>query len=111
MNRTYLNDLEVSKIEQFCADEVLFDAVRKVLLAGIYYHGTPEQGLSSSKEITNGAYSLVANSTTYPIDDVLVGQHIKAQWAGLNALKNALDDLKTIKTETKEVESPYNPGI
>lgn len=107
-----LNDNEIVKIETFCADEVLFNAIKKVLLAGLYFHGTPEAGLPAGKEIINGAYSLVANSTTYPIDDALVGQTLKAQWAGLNTLKNAFDNLREIKSKAKEsVESPYNQAI
>lgn len=107
-----LTPVDIVKIETFCKDEVMFEAVKKVLLAGIYYHGTPEQGLSTAKEVINGAYSLVAMSTNYPIDDAILGQNLRAQWAGINVLKNAIDELKKIKSEVKaDVPSPYNEAV
>jgi hypothetical protein len=33
------------------------------------------------------------------------------QWAGINALKNALDMLENIKSKKEDVETPYNEAI
>lgn len=107
-----LSEIEIKKVEQFCKDEKMFGAVVKVLLAGLYYQGTPEAGLPEGEKIKNGAYSLVAQSSTYPVTDEVIGQNLKAQWAGLNLLKNALDELKSIKADVKAIETPYeNEGI
>lgn len=104
----YLNDLQKAKIEAFCADEEMFNAVRKVLLAGIYEHGTVQAGYEPNP-LENGAYSLAAIAVGNPIPDEVLGQHVRGQWAGINALKNALDRLTSIKTEkNKDIESPYN---
>lgn len=99
-------DLEISKIEQFCKDKDMFDAVRKVILEGLYRHGTPDDGLQDEGKIINGAFSLVAHSMTYPITDEVLGQNLKAQWAGLNALKSAYDRLLTIKMQS--IPSPID---
>lgn len=105
-----LSELEVSKVEQFCNDEAMFNAVRKVLLAGLYSHGVVKAGFDSNPLI-NGAFSLVSLSTENPIPDEVIGQQLRAQWAGLNALENALSKAKEIKTEKKAVETPFNNAI
>lgn len=109
MNNQY-TELEVSKIEQFCADTEMYNAVKKVLLAGIYTHGTVQRGFTPDP-LKNGALSLVHLSTSNPVTDEVLGQHIRGVWEGLNALQNAFQNLNNIKSEVKEVVSPYNEAI
>jgi hypothetical protein len=90
-------DLEVSKIEQFCADTEMFNAVKKVLLAGIYTHGTVQRGFTPDP-LKNGALSLASLATANPIPDEVLGAHIRGVWEGLNALQNALQNIRNIKT-------------
>lgn len=98
-----LTDLEVSKIEQFCKDEAMFEAVRKILLAGLYTHGTVQKDFTPDP-LVNGAFSLVSLAMNNPVPDEILGQQLRAQWAGVNALKNALDKMKEIRSDVK---SPY----
>lgn len=108
--KEYLSDLEVTKIEQFCKDKELYNAVRKVILAGIYTHGTIQKGFDP-KPLENGALTLASYSTTNPIPNEVLGEHIRGVWEGLNALQNAFNRLDTIKQEVEVVESPYNEAI
>ncbi len=100
-----LNEREIQAIEAFCGNETMFNAVRKVLLAGIYTHGTVGVKSTNGKTLptpdplTNGAYGLVQHATGYPVSDEILGQTLRGQWSGINALKNAMDVLKTIKSE------------
>jgi hypothetical protein len=105
-----LTDLEIAKIETFNSDEVMVNAVRKVLLAGIYSHGVVEKGFEHNP-LQNGAFSLVSLAPTNPIPDEIIGQQLRAQWAGINALQNAFDNLGKIKSKQEDVESPYNEAI
>jgi hypothetical protein len=105
-----LNPLEITKIEQFCGDEVMYQAVEKVILQGIYAHGVLKPGLKADPLI-NGAFSLVQHSSGYPMNNEVLGEHLRAVWQGVNAMKNAFDSLKTIKSEGKPVETPYNEAI
>lgn len=102
-----LTDIEIAKIEAFNGDKVLVEAVRKVLLAGIYSHGVVAKG-GEINPLVNGAFSLASLSPTNPIPDEIIGQQLKAQWAGLNAMENAFNSLSNIKSKKEEVESPYN---
>lgn len=106
----YLTELEVEKIENFCKDEVLFEAVRKVMLQGIYTHGTVQKGVNINP-LKNGAFGLASVAMNNPIPDEALGQHIRGMWAGLNALENAYTDLKSIKKDKDLIESPYNEAI
>lgn len=105
-----LSDFEIKKIETFCSDEEMYNAVKKVLLEGIYTHGVNKPGRVADP-LVNGALSLAALSTTNPIPDVELGAHIRGVWAGLNALENAYKKLKTINSKGEVVESPYNEAI
>lgn len=109
MNNQY-TDLEISKIESFCADMEMYNAVKKVLLAGIYTHGTIQKGFTPDP-LKNGALSLASLATANPISDEVLGQHIRGVWEGINALQNAFQNLSNIKSEKKDVESPYNEAI
>lgn len=107
-SQKYLTEIEIEKIENFCKDVVLLEAVRKVMLQGIYTHGTLQKGITPDP-LKNGALSLAAVAINNPIPDEALGQHIRGIWAGLNALENAFNDLKSIKAPKKaEIESPYN---
>lgn len=98
-----LTDLEIAKIEAFCADKDMYEAVRKVLLAGIYEHGTIQRGFTPDP-LKNGALSLVHLSTSNPIPNEVLGEHLRGVWEGLNALQNALQNLNNIKSD---VVSPF----
>ncbi len=108
MNKYNLTDLQVVKIETFCKDTEMYNAVRKVILAGIYEHGTVHTDYVPDP-LKNGAYSLASLALTNPIPPELVGQQVMAQFAGINAMKNAFDDLDSIKSEVEEpILSTYN---
>ena len=72
MNKYNLTDLQVQKIEAFCADTAMLEAVEKVLLAGI------------------------------PIPAEMVGVQVMAQFAGINAMHNAFKELNSIKLPKPE---------
>lgn len=108
--KEYLNDLEIVKIEAFVKDEDMFEAVKKVLLAGIYSHGVPKKG-KKLNPVINGAFSLVSLAASNPIPDEMIGQQLRAQWAGVNALENALVELRGIKSKQENIESPLNEAI
>lgn len=106
----YLTDLQKVKIEAFCADKEMVEAVRKVLLATLYEHGTVQESHTPDPQI-NGAFKLVGLAMENPIPDAELGAHLRGTWAGINLLKQGLDRLETIKTGKSEVESPYNEAI
>lgn len=107
----FLTDFQKTKIEAFCADTEMYEAVKKVLLAGIYEHGTLPQGRTPDP-LQNAAFHLAALSVENPIPDEQIGAHVRAQFAGINALVvafNRLTGIKAAKPEPKEAD--YNEAI
>lgn len=105
-----LTELQIAKIETFCADKEMYEAVKRVLLQGIYTHGTIQAGYTPNP-LENGAFALASLSMQNPIPDEQLGQHIRGMWAGINALKNAFDKLDKVKSEQQGVLSEYNEAI
>lgn len=109
--KEYLTDLEIAKIEQFCSDEEMFDAVRKVMLAVVYYSGALKKG--EKLEPRNQAFDLISSAYKRggEISNEELGAELRSLFSGVDIVEQGFGQLKTIKKEIKEVESPYNPGI
>lgn len=107
----YLTEIEIEKVEKMCEDTVLVDAIEKVMCQGIFTHGVVQKGFPFNP-LKNAALNLAAISTENPITNEIMGEHIRGVWAGLNALHNAMKDLKSIKTKKVEaIETPYNEAV
>lgn len=93
-----LNDQERAKIELFVADELLFEAVRKVVLFGIYGNGVMEPGVKHDPS-QNFALAQVfrALNQGLPISDDELGQNLRAQAAGIKLLEVAFGQLENIQ--------------
>jgi len=105
-----LTDLEVAKVEAFCADEVMYEAVKKVLLACIYSHGVITKG-QAHDPLQNAAFNLASLSVQNPIPDAELGANIRGMWAGVNYLRNGFDTLDRIKTNNDSQEPLVNEAI
>lgn len=108
--KEFLTDLETQKIELFCKDKEMKEAVRKVLLAGIYSHGTIKKD-GAFDPLENSAYHLAALAVTNPIPDEEIGANVRAMFAGLNAMKNAFDELESIKMVKEVTLEEVNEAI
>jgi hypothetical protein len=109
--KDFLTEVEISKIEQFCADEAMFDAVKKVILSPLYTDGTMTKG--QKPKITNQAFNLISQAyqKDEDISNEVLGQGLRGLFEGVNALEQGFAYLKLIKTKAKEIESPYNTAI
>lgn len=107
-----LNELEKAKVEQFCADEPMMSAVKKVLLAALYSHGVVGAN-GEVNPLINGAFGMVSLAPKEGFSDEVLGQNLRAQFAGVSIVENAYDAMKLIKTG-EVVDSSVdniNPGI
>lgn len=105
-----LTDLEINKIETFCNDKEMYNAVKKVLLQHIYTQGVITKG-EEHNPLKNRAFSLVQLATQNPIPDEQLGAHLRGIWEGVNALEGGYEELNKIKSTTESVETPYNEAI
>jgi len=97
-----LNELEVQKVEQFCADKDMFEAVKKVILQHIYSQGVPKAG-QAHNPLKNRAFALAQHATDNPVTDEILGQHIRGLWEGVNALEGGFAELTMIKSDKPEL--------
>ena len=110
-----MNDLlteeQKVKIEVFCKDTELMDAVRKVMLQHIYSQGVMKKGRKHNP-LQNRAFSLVQLSTANPIPNEELGANLRGIWEGVNAVEKGFDDLTKVKSKKNEpVLSEFNEAI
>lgn len=97
----FLNDLEKTKLEQFNLDPVMKNAVRKVLLAGLYENGTLKKG-APTDPLINPVLAIVQNAKAGKLSKEQIGQEVSAYLEGVLALELAFTDIaKYTTTETK----------
>ena len=103
-----LNDLEVAKIEAFCKDEAMFEAVKKILFAILYSDGVVKKDEKLNQR--NGAFSLIANaySENKSITNDELGAQLRAKFEGVHTILNGFDQLKSIKKEEVVIEDLIN---
>lgn len=108
----FLSDIEREKIIAFNNDEVMTEAVKKVLLAAVYNNGTLRAG-EKIDSLKNGALGLafLALSGRAVITNEQLGEDLRALSHGLNTVESGFKELSGIKKELKEVETPYNEAI
>ncbi len=109
--KEYLTDLEIAKIEQFCKDETMYEAVRKVMLASTYYAGSLIKG--KKLEPRNQAFDLIASATRngQKVTNEELGQELRGLFFGVDTVEQGFARLKLIKNEEEGIPSPYNEAI
>jgi hypothetical protein len=107
-----LTEEEKSKIEHiFLKDEVMYNALKKVFLKGIYSEGTVQKGHNIDPQV-NAAFSLVGLAIQNPIPDDELGRHLRGMWAGVTYMVNAFSTLDKIRSKKVEEESSaVNEGV
>ncbi len=101
----YLSDIEKKKLESFNEDEVMKEAVRKVLLEGVYYNGTlkPDE---KADPLTNFALTFHHKGSQIPQTDEDIGRELRAWSWALDTLESAFEE---IAKYTKENKLPPKP--
>jgi hypothetical protein len=82
----FLSDNEKVLLGVFYKNVELREAVKKVLLFGLYNNGTLKKG-KSADPLRNAAFNLVAHRGDYSNEQI--GSDLRALWEGVNALESA----------------------
>lgn len=109
--KDFLNDLEIAKIEAFCKDEDMVEAVKKVLFYVIYEDGVVKKGKKLNQR--NGAFGLIANSYAEGknITNAELGAQLRAKFEGVHCVIDGFDKLKNIKSTQTSVDEIINEAI
>lgn len=109
--KDYLTEVELSKINQFLSDEAMYDAVKKVLLAAVYYNGVLIKG--EQFEARNQAFDLISKAyqNGETVSNELLGQELRGLFEGVNALEQGFSRLKLMKEPEKKLKVDINNAI
>ncbi len=103
----FLNDAEKSAVQQFYDNELMREAVRKVLLFGVYNNGVLKKG-KPANPLLNFALGFVSNRPEF--DNETIGAKLRASWEGINFLEIAFSNMAKYKKEEEKVVDNKNPA-
>lgn len=93
-----LDDNEKVAVAQFISSEVMCEAVKKCLLAGIYGNGTLKKG-EPADPLRNFLIGLAMRNPN--MTDEQIGADLRASISGINSLEVAFDHMSKIKLPTE----------
>ncbi len=106
MKPDYLSEAEAMKVQMFCADPIMKEAVRKVLLSGIYFDGILEEG-KAADPLKNFILGTMSQSVVHMMTAEEKGKKLDAILNGISMVETGfkrLDEVKQVeKKEEKEV--------
>lgn len=105
-----LNDIEKTKISAFCEDTVLFNAVKKYVLAVAYKHGVVSPGVEHKGNI-NFALRLAWGATDgngVPRSDEELGQSLRALTSAVQLVESGFAELSEFKKVESVQEEKFN---
>src|SRR3990167_8331136 len=99
-----LDDQERLAIQMFYDNVVQREAVRKVLLAGVYQNGTLKKG-KPANPLNNFTLGLIANKVELKLTNEQIGEHLAAQWEGMSIVELAFSNLAKFQRDEPKVAS------
>lgn len=103
----FLNDIERELIEAFYKNETQREAVKKVLLMGIYENGVMKVGTKHNPQL-NFALSLAWNTDGTRTDPKEAGESLQIVAEGIKSVELAFQELAKFN---KPVEKPVKKNI
>jgi serine protease inhibitor len=105
----YLNDIERAEIEKFVENKTQFEAVRKVLLAGIYFNGTLVEGKPADAR-KNFLLALLTQPImeNAPIEEF--GHYAKSLIQGVKLVETGFNDFEKFRKVESEPKPKKNRG-
>lgn len=101
--KSFLNDIEMSALQSFVDNPVAMRAMKKALLADVYYKGTLIKGREPDPT-RNAAFAFDYVETAK--SDEQIGQETRAMAQGVRTLEGAFKRIELLKTPVK----PAAPG-
>lgn len=105
----YLNDIEVAELEKFVENKTMFEAARKVLLAGIYFNGTLSEGKPAEARknfiLAQLTQPIMENA---PIEEY--GHYAKALVNAIKLVETGFNDFEKFRKVEPETKPKVNRG-
>jgi len=101
----YLSEIEVQKVELFLEDNIMREAVKKVILSGVYFDGTMEAG-KPHDPLKNFVLGKLSQQQVMMNDDRHMGALARSMIDAVGMIETGFGELekcKPVKVENKEV--------
>lgn len=109
MSLNYLNEIEQNQIQVFLDNPTMKEAVKKVILAGIYFNGVLRPGEPANPTM-NFALAMASAAISQAIENEKVGEDLKARAIGIGLLKDAFEQLESLRKVKVEEKKQVNPA-
>lgn len=103
MDNKYLSEEEEVLISAFVKNEKMFEAVKKVLLAGLTDNGVLKAG-EPSKPTTNAALALYFNRQKGSVSNEELGADLRAYGMSCELIQSGFDHLKDMEIKNNPPE-------
>ena len=107
MDKFELNDQEKILVEAFYKNEVQREAVRKILLFGVYSNGVIKSG-GKHNPLMNWALALSRDIDL--ASNEKLGENLRAVTEGIRCVENAFNEMSKFQTVEPEVKPKKHPG-
>lgn len=101
-----LSVLEQAALQNVAGDEVTMEAIRKVMLFGLYNNGTIQPGIQTDP-MRNFAIRLVADPSR---TDEQIGAFLRANAMGISLVESGFDEIRKFKVEESGDKENSNPA-
>ena len=103
-----LNESESNAVVAFCANVVMYNAVKKVILHTITHQGTLTPGEPAEQK--NWVFGIGAGLIGQAVTNEQLGEELKASLRGLGYLEDGFTKLKDVRVEIpKKIKT--NPAL
>lgn len=112
LSKEILNDIEKDKVSAFAEDPILFQAVKKYVLAVAYKHGIVDKGVEHKGGL-NFALNLAWGATQQngiPRSDEELGQNLRALTYAVQLVESGFKELGEFKKVEELKEENNNPA-
>ena len=102
-----LSEQEETHIKQFVDNVGMREAVRKVLLAGLYENGVIRKG-QGHDPVKNFTFGFVQDETGKSINNEAIGERLRAAFEGVMIVEASFSNMNTYRTETQRSKPNIN---
>lgn len=110
LSKEILTDIEREKVAKFCEDPMLFEAVKKYVLAVCYKQGVIEKGQPHNARI-NWAMNLAwgaVNPNGIPRSDEELGQALRAMTSAVQMVESGFKELADMSKKVELLDDKEN---
>lgn len=98
----YLNEIEKQELQKFIENKTLYEAVRKVILSGIYFNGRMEEG-KPADPLRNFILGKLAQPQVLMNDDRHLGALTRSTIDGISMVESGFEQFEKLrKVEVEE---------